>query len=91
MDNHGQPVPAAPGTGSNPQLGLTNEQQAQQQQVQQQQQQQQNWTESEWLRHLIRNYMIIYSKFLTEGTEGEGLDLFYWNLGDLKLMLCPES
>ena len=42
MDNHGQPVPAAPGTGSNPQLGLTNEQQAQQQQVQQQQQQQQN-------------------------------------------------
>jgi CCR4-NOT transcription complex subunit 1 len=41
MDNHGQPVPAAPGTGSNPQLGLTNEQQAQQQQVQQQQQQQQ--------------------------------------------------
>ena len=51
MDNHGQPVPAAPGTGSNPQLGLTNEQQAQQQQVQQQQQQQQqqqNWTESDW-------------------------------------------
>merc|ERR1719382_1710599 len=40
MDNHGQPVPAAPGTGSNPQLGLTNEQQQQQQQVQQQQQQQ---------------------------------------------------
>ena len=35
--------------------------------------------------------MIIYSKFLTEGTEGEGLDLFYWNLGDLKLMLCPDS
>ena len=50
MDNHGQPVPAAPGTGPNPQLGLTNEQQAQQQQVQQQQQQQQqqNWTESDW-------------------------------------------
>jgi len=36
MDNHGQPVPAAPGTGSNPQLGLTNEQQQQQQQQQQQ-------------------------------------------------------
>lgn len=36
--------------------------------------------------------MIIYSKFLTEGTEGtEGLDLFYWNLGDLNLMLCPDS
>ena len=33
MDNHGQPVPAAPGAGSNPQLGLTNEQQAQQQRV----------------------------------------------------------
>ena len=70
MDNHGQPVPAAPGTGSNPQLGLTNEQQQQQQQVQQQQQQQQqNWTESDWLRHLIRNSMIIYSQFFTEGEQ----------------------
>ena len=29
--------------------------------------------------------MIIYSKFLTEGTESEGLDLFYWNLGDLEV------
>jgi len=29
--------------------------------------------------------MIIYSKFLTDGTEGEGLDLFYWNLGDLEV------
>jgi len=35
--------------------------------------------------------MIIYSKFLTEGTKVEGLDLFYWNLGDLKLMLCLDS
>ena len=76
MDNHGQPVPAAPGTGPNPQLGLTNEQQAQQQQVQQQQQQQQqqNWTESDWLRHLIRNSMIIYSQFFT-GCEGFGFIL----------------